>query len=148
MLRATAPLLGAVAVLLAPVDMEAQARSALAIAVAMILAWLAEFLHPGLVGFVGSFLFVATGDVEFETAFAGFATPTPWFLYGTLLLFAAADHAGVIGWLRARSPAVLKGSTPAAAAALIVIAYLLAWIVPASIAKATLLALLAAAGSP
>jgi hypothetical protein len=147
MLRAAAPILGAVGVLLAPIEMEAHARSALAIAVAMIVAWLVEFLHPGMVGFIGSFLFVATGDVEFETAFAGFATTTPWFLYGTLLLVATATGAGVIDWLRARSPEFLTRSTPAAAAALIAIAYLLAFVVPSSVAKATLLALLALAWS-
>jgi hypothetical protein len=147
MLRAAAPIAGAVGVLLAPIEMEGHARSALAIAVAMIVAWLVEFLHPGLVGFIGSFLFVATGDVEFETAFAGFATPTPWFLYGTLLLVTAATGAGVIDWLRARSPEFLKRSAPAAAAALIAIAYLLAFVVPSSVAKATMLALVATAWS-
>ena len=65
MLRGFVPVLGALGVLLAPIEMEGHARSALAIAVAMILAWVVEFLHPGLVGFIGSFLFVATGEVEF-----------------------------------------------------------------------------------
>ena len=147
MLRAAVPAAGAVAVLLAPVEMEGHARSALAIAVAMLLAWLVEFLHPGMVGFIGSFLFVATGDVEFETAFAGFATTTPWFFYGALLLFSAARRGGVTDGLRRSSPPLLTRSTIAASVALLALAYLLAFVVESSLAKATMLAMLAAAWS-
>lgn len=148
MLRAAVPAVGALGVLLAPVEMEGHARSALAIAVAMILAWLVEFLHPGMVGFIGSFLFVATGDVEFEHAFAGFATTTPWFFYGVLLMFAAADRAGIIGALRRRSPPLLTRSTMAACIVLTVLAYLLSLVGASSLANAAILALLAAAWSP
>lgn len=147
MWRAAVPAVGALVVLLAPVEMEGHARTALAIAVAMILAWLVEFLHPGMVGFIGSFLFVATGGVEFEHAFAGFATTTPWFFYGALLMFSAAQRGGLIGALRRASPAFLTRSTTAASVVLTAIAYLLAFVVPSSLAKAVMLALLAGAWS-
>ena len=147
MLRAAVPVLAAVGVLLAPMEMEGHARSALAIAVAMIAAWLVEFLHPGIVGFIGSFLFVATGDVEFDTAFAGFATPTPWFFYGVLLLYTAADRGGVIEWLRTWSPGVVKRSVIAASIAVLVLGYLLALVVTSSLAIAAMLSLVATAWS-
>jgi hypothetical protein len=147
MLRGAVPVLAAIGVLLAPIEMEGHARSALAIATAMIAAWLVEFLHPGMVGFIGSFLFVATGDVEFETAFAGFATPTPWFFYGVLLLYLAASRGGLTDLLRAWSPDALKRSVIAASIGVIVLAYGLALVVMSSLAKATMLALVATAWS-
>jgi len=144
-LRPIAPLAAAAAVLLTPVDVDHHARIALAITVAMIVAWMVECLHPALVGFIGSFLFVAAGGVEFETAFGGFATATPWFLYGALLLFNAADRAGVIERLATHTPRLLARSFRLASVALIMLAYLLAFVIPSSLAKATILALFAAA---
>lgn len=143
--RALVPVVGAAAVLLAPIEMDGHARSALAIAVAMVLCWVADVLHPAIVGFVGCFLFRATGDVEFGTAFGGFGTTTPWFLYGTLLLFSAADRSGLIGWLGAHTPRPLLRSPLTAGLALIALSYLLALVVPSSLARATLVSMLAVA---
>ena len=57
--RALVPAAGVMAALLAPIQMDAHARSALAIAVAMVLCWLVDILHPAIVGFTGAFLFRA-----------------------------------------------------------------------------------------
>ena len=143
--RALVPVVGAAAVLLAPIEMDGHARSALAIAVAMVLCWVADVLHPAIVGFIGCFLFRATGDVEFGTAFGGFGTTTPWFLYGALLLFSAADRSGLIGWLGAHTPRPLLWSPMTAGLALIAVSYLLAFIVPSSLARGTLVSMLAVA---
>ena len=51
---------------------------------------------------IGCFLFWALGIAEFETAFAGFANDTPWFLFGAMLMGEAASRSGVarrIGYL-------------------------------------------------
>jgi len=77
--------------------------AALIIAAAMIACWMLGVLHPALVGFIGCFLFVAIAGVEFESAFGGFGTETPWFFYGALLLSLAADRSGVIRGVRAAS---------------------------------------------
>jgi hypothetical protein len=147
LLKVLAPLAGAAAVLLAPVAIAGHARSTLAIAVAMILAWMVESLHPAIVGFVGAFLFRATGDVEFETAFGGFGTPTPWFLYAALMLLNAADESGFGARLGAISPSVLTRSIWAASLTLVALAYALAFVLPSTLARATILALAASAWS-
>lgn len=144
-LRALVPVAGALAVLMAPIEMAGHARSALAIAVAMVLSWIVEVLHPAIVGFIGAFLFRATGDVDFETAFAGFGTATPWFLYGVLLLFSAVDRAGVLDRMGAATPRRLTASLPVAAVVLMALAYALTMVVPGSLARATMLAMLAVA---
>ena len=143
--RAGVPIVGAAVVAMAPIEMDHHVRSAMAIAVAMVLCWMTGVLHPAIVGFVGCFLFRATGDVGFDTAFAGFGTTTPWFLYGTLLLFNAAERSGLIQWLGAHTPRPLVRSSMAAGVALIAVSYLLAFIVPSSLARGTLVAILAVA---
>ena len=143
--RAGVPIVGAAVAAMAPFDMDHHARSALAIAVAMVLCWMTGVLHPAVVGFVGCFLFRATGDVEFDTAFAGFGTTTPWFLYGALLLFNSAERSGLIQWLGVHTPRLLVRSSMPAGLALIAASYLLAFIVPSSLARGTLVSMLALA---
>lgn len=143
--RSLVPIVGAAVVALAPVDMDGHARSAVAIAVAMVLCWMANVLHPAIVGFIGCFLFRATGDVDFDTAFGGFGSTTPWFLYGTLLLFSTAERSGLIQWLGAHTPRPVVRSTITAGLALIAVAYVLAFLVPSSLARGTLGAMLAVA---
>ncbi len=138
-IRGAVPVAGALAIMLAPIAGEGHARASLAIAVAMVLFWITDVLHPAIVGFIGCFLFTAVGGVEFETAFAGFGTATPWFLYGSLLLISAADRAGVIAWLGDRTPRAVTGSVMAASAGLLCAAYLLGLVVPSGLARATLL---------
>ena len=145
LVRAGVPIVGAAVVALAPIEMDGHARSALAIAVAMVLCWMSEVLHPAIVGFVGCFLFRATGDVEFDKAFAGFGTTTPWFLYGALLLFSAAERSGLIQWLGAQTPRPIVRSMLTAGLTLIAVSYLLAFVVPSSLARGTLVSILAVA---
>jgi hypothetical protein len=120
----------------------------LAIATAMIGCWMFGVLHPALVGFIGCFLFRAISGVEFEGAFAGFGTETPWFFYGALLLSIAAERSGVIDAVRAATPRRLTESMVVSAIALVAVAYALAFVVPSSLARATMLMILAAAWGP
>ena len=122
--------------------------AALTIAAAMIACWMLGVLHPALVGFIGCFLFVAIAGVEFESAFGGFGTETPWFFYGALLLSLAADRAGVIRAVRAASPRRLTESLVTAAIAIVVLADALTLVVPSSLARATMLMVLAIAWGP
>lgn len=133
---------------LAPVEMDTHARGAMAIAVGMALCWMLDVFHPALVGFIGCFLFVATGEVEFETAFSGFATETPWFLYGALLLMDGARRAGLNERIGTVSPGVTSRRWLVAAAVLVALAYALSWIVPSGLARAVILALFARAWWP
>jgi hypothetical protein len=114
----------------------------LIIAAAMVLCWLVGILHPAMVGFIGSFLYAASG-VDFDTAFHGFGTETPWFLYGALLLVGAADRSGLVRFVAARTPGAFLQSPLVPSLVLIVLAYALAFAVPSSLARATMLVVLA-----
>ena len=46
-------------------------------------------------GLIGCFLFWACGVVDFATAFSGFATDTPWFVFGATLLGTMAAKSGL-----------------------------------------------------
>jgi hypothetical protein len=122
--------------------------TALAIAIGMIACWMFGVLHPALIGFIGCFLFVAIGGVEFDDAFAGFGTELPWFFYGVLLLSLAAERSGTIRAVRGASPRVLRESLVAAAAALAALGYALAFAVPSSLARAAMLMIFATAWGP
>ncbi|MGH9384746.1 MAG: hypothetical protein ACRD2N_10715 [Vicinamibacterales bacterium] len=143
LVRLSVPAAGVLLVMLVPAAIEAHARYALAITVGMVLCWIVDALHPAIVGVVGCFLFRATGVAEFETAFAGFGSATPWLLYGALALFSAADRGGVIAVIGAHSPTRLTQSLVVSSIALVIGAYVLGLIVPSSLARATMLAFLA-----
>jgi hypothetical protein len=139
------PLAAAVLAHALPHDVEPEARRALAIATWMVLSWLFEALHPMLVGFGGCFLFFATGATEFDRAFAGFATETPWFLYGALILVGAAVRTGLVRRVAGSVPAALGGSFVAAAVTLVLVALGLGFIIPSAAARAVIVVLLALA---
>ena len=114
------------------------------IAAAMVLCWLLGILHPAMVGFIGAFLFCAIG-LEFDAAFHGFGTEMPWFLYGALLLVGAADRSGLTQAIGARTPRAFSQSPLVPTVIIVALAYALALVVPSSLARATMLILLALA---
>src|SRR4051812_21609794 len=66
----------------APLAIDARTKHVLAISSFMILAWITEAVEYALAGFIGCYLFWALGVVPFGVAFSGFATDTPWFIFG------------------------------------------------------------------
>lgn len=145
LLSRVAPLVGAVAVMAAPVEAPGHARPLLAVSVAMVLAWLFETLHPAIVGFIGAFLFCATAGLEFEEAFAGFGTTAPWFLYGVLMVYGAAESGGLLRWLGRATPSALVARPLPAVAMLIALGLALTPAVESSLARASVLVVLAGA---
>ena len=79
----------------APIDIDARAKHGLAIGSFMILAWITEAVEFALAGFIGCYLYWALGVVPFAVAFSGFATDTPWFLFGAALFGAMATKTGL-----------------------------------------------------
>jgi solute carrier family 13 (sodium-dependent dicarboxylate transporter), member 2/3/5 len=79
----------------APLGIEPRTQHGLAIATFMILAWITEALEYALAGFIGCYLFWALGVTSFAVAFSGFATDTPWFLFGAALFGAMATKTGL-----------------------------------------------------
>src|SRR5215831_16039937 len=85
----------ALAVWFAPLSTDPKVSHALSITAFMVLYWVFEPIELGLTALIGCFLFWATGVVEFETAFSGFANSTPWFLFGAVLMGEAAARTGL-----------------------------------------------------
>ncbi|MGH9425282.1 MAG: SLC13 family permease, partial [Terriglobia bacterium] len=80
---------------LAPINLEPRAKHALAIASFMIIAWMTEAFEHALAGLVGCYLLWTLDVAKFETAFGGFASPSPWFIFGALLLGMAVTKSGL-----------------------------------------------------
>ena len=79
----------------APLGIAAPARHALAITSFMLLAWITEAIEFALAGLIGCYLYWALGVVGFNVAFSGFATDTPWFLFGAILFGTMATKTGL-----------------------------------------------------
>src|SRR5262249_38828987 len=79
----------------APFGIEPAAQHAMAISAFMILAWMTNIMEYGAAGLIGILLFWVTGTAKIETAFSGFVSDTPWFLFGAILLGAAATKTGL-----------------------------------------------------
>jgi anion transporter len=127
----------------APLDIDARTKHVLAIASFMILAWITEAIDYALAGFIGCYLFWALGVVPFGVAFSGFATDTPWFLFGAALFGAMATKTGLarriafvvmqrVGKTYAR---ILLG--------LIITDFLLTFIIPSGIARVVVMSAVA-----
>jgi anion transporter len=127
----------------APLAIDGQTKHALAIGSFMLLAWITEALEYALAGFIGCYLYWALGVVPFATAFSGFATDTPWFLFGAGLFGAMAAKTGL-----ARRIAVFVmrriGSTYARILlGLVVTDFLLTFVIPSGIARVVVMSAVA-----
>jgi sodium-dependent dicarboxylate transporter 2/3/5 len=78
-----------------PINVAPVARHALAISSFMIVAWITEAMEYAVTGLVGCYLFWALRIVNFDVAFSGFATDTPWFLLGAILFGTMATKSGL-----------------------------------------------------
>jgi len=127
----------------APLAIDARTKHALAIGAFMILAWITEALDYALTGFIGCYLYWALGVVPFATAFSGFATDTPWFLFGAGLFGAMASKTGLA---RRIAVAVMRrvGSTYSRILlGLVVTDFLLTFVVPSGIARVVVMSAVA-----
>jgi sodium-dependent dicarboxylate transporter 2/3/5 len=79
----------------APMNVALPAKHALAISSFIIVAWITEAMEYATTGLIGCFLFWAFGVTDFATAFSGFATDTPWFVFGATLFGTMAAKSGL-----------------------------------------------------
>src|SRR5690242_13939921 len=68
---------------------------AFAVSSFIIVAWITEAMESAVTGLIGCFLFWALGIVDFAAAFSGFATDTPWFVFGATLFGTMAAKSGL-----------------------------------------------------
>src|SRR5262245_16791101 len=132
-----------VVVWFAPLSIPDDMKHAIAITSFMILAWITEAIDYALAGLIGCYLFWALKVVPFATAFSGFATDTPWFLFGATLFGTMATKSGL-----ARRVAYMVmhrvGSTYAGLLlGLIITDFLLTFIIPSGLARVVIMAAVA-----
>jgi sodium-dependent dicarboxylate transporter 2/3/5 len=127
----------------APIEMDVRIKHTFAIVAFMILAWITEAVEYALAGFIGCYLFWALGVVPFAVAFGGFATDTPWFLFGASLFGVMATKTGLA---RRIAFVVMKrvGNTYARILlGLIITDFLLTFIIPSGIARVVVMSAVA-----
>jgi solute carrier family 13 (sodium-dependent dicarboxylate transporter), member 2/3/5 len=132
-----------VAVWYAPLQLEARAHHALAIAAFMIVAWITEALDHALTGLIGCYLFWALGVVKFDLAFSGFADDTPWFLFGAILFGSMAGKTGLARRLAYLVVARVGTTYSRILLGLILSDFLLTFLVPSGMARVVIMAAVA-----
>lgn len=126
-----------------PINLDATAKHALAIASFMIIAWITETLPHALTGLVGCYLFWVLGVVKFEAAFSGFADPTPWFLFGAGLFGMMATKSGLARRLAYMVMRRVGAGYSRILLGLILSSFLLTFLVPSGIACVVIMAAVA-----
>ncbi len=127
----------------APLGIDPKMQKALAITSFMIGSWITHWQDVAFSGLMGLYLFWATGVVGFGEAFHGFATTTPWFLFGAILFGLMATKSGLA---RRLAFIIMRGIGHTYARLLlgIVVAdFLLTFIVPSGIARVVIMSAVA-----
>lgn len=127
----------------APLGIDARTQHGLAIALFMILAWMTEALEYALAGFIGCWLFWALGVVPFSVAFSGFATDTPWFLFGAGLFGAMATKTGLARRIAFVVMQRVGKTYSGILLGLIVTDFLLTFVIPSGIARVVVMSAVA-----
>jgi sodium-dependent dicarboxylate transporter 2/3/5 len=134
---------GAVGFRLLPLGIDSLAHSALAIGMFMIAMWMTQVLDHGVAGILGCFLFWMFGIARFETAFAGFADTSAWFLFGAICFGLMGSKSGLARRMAYVVMASIGHSYPRLLLGLIVSDFLLTLIVPSGIARVVIMAAIA-----
>lgn len=129
-----------VALWTAPFGLDRTSQHALAITSFMIIAWITEALPHALTGLIGCYLFWMLRVVNFGTAFSGFATETPWFLFGAGLFGMMATKSGLARRLAYMVMLRVGGGYSRILLGLILSSFLLTFLVPSGIACVVIMA--------
>jgi len=133
------PIIGLMIWLL-PLGVDPTVQKAFAIVTFMVIYWIAEPVDHAVTALIGCYLFWSLGVAKFPLAFSGFASATPWFLFGAILMGEAASRAGLakrIGYM-----VILKVGTsyPRLVLGIAGLSFLLNFIVPSGMARLALMA--------
>jgi solute carrier family 13 (sodium-dependent dicarboxylate transporter), member 2/3/5 len=129
-----------VSVFFLPLDMSTEASKALAITVWMVLFWIFSPIDHAITGFVGCFLYWASGAVKFETAFSGLSQDTPWFLFGAIIFGTMAASTGLARRLAYSVMSVIGVSYARILLGIIVVDFLMTFIIPSGMSRVVILA--------
>jgi sodium-dependent dicarboxylate transporter 2/3/5 len=132
------------AIWFAPLGLEPQIQKALAITAFMVGSWISHAQDVAISGLIGLYLFWVTGTVSFAEAFHGFATTTPWFLFGAILFGLMATKSGLAKRLAFLVMRGIGHSYSRLLLGIIVADFLLTFIVPSGIARVVIMSAVAA----
>ncbi len=132
-----------VVVWFAPLGLDRTVQHALAVTSFMILAWITETLDPALTGIIGCYLYWALKIVPFGRAFSGFASDTPWFLFGAMLFGTMATKSGLARRLAYLVMGNVGGGYSGILLGLILSDFVLTFLVPSGIARVVIMAAVA-----
>ena len=127
----------------APLGIDPKIQKALAITAFMIGSWITHWQDVAISGLMGLYLFWATGVVGFGEAFHGFATTTPWFLFGAILFGLMATKSGLA---RRLAFIIMRGighTYSRLLLGIVVADFLLTFIVPSGIARVVIMSAVA-----
>ncbi|HYR84618.1 MAG TPA: SLC13 family permease [Terriglobia bacterium] len=127
----------------APLSIPDPAQHGLSITSFMILAWMTEALDLALAGLIGCYLYWALGVVPFNVAFSGFATDTPWFLFGAALFGTMASKSGLARRIAFNVMQRVGNTYPRILLGLIMTDFVLTFIIPSGIARVVIMAAVA-----
>jgi anion transporter len=127
----------------APLNIEADARHALAITSFMLLAWITEAMDYALTGLIGCYLYWALNVAPFNVAFGGFATDTPWFLLGAILFGTMVTKSGLARRIAFLVTKRVGDTYSGILLGLIIADFLLTFIVPSGVARIVIMAAVA-----
>ena len=133
-----APLVG-ISMWFMPTHEALVAQHALAIGAFTIVLWMTEAVDHGTAGFLGLFLFWATGVAGPEQIFSGFAGETPWFLLGAMLIGTMAAKSGLAQRVAFTITAKTGNSYSRLLLGFIIVDFVLTFVVPSGIARVTIL---------
>jgi len=133
------PITGLIVWLL-PLGVDATVQKAFAIVAFMVIYWIMEPVDHAVTALIGCYLFWSLGVAKFSLAFSGFASTTPWFIYGAILMGEAASRTGLakrIGYM-----VILKIGTSYSRLVfgIAVLSFLLNFLVPSGMARLALMA--------
>jgi anion transporter len=132
-----------VALWFAPLNLDPQVKHTFAIMSFMILAWITEAVEYAVAGFIGCYLFWALGVVPFDVAFSGFATDTPWFLFGAMLFGVMATKTGLARRIAFAVMTRVGNTYARILLGLIITDFLLTFIIPSGIARVVVMSAVA-----
>ncbi|MGH9200079.1 MAG: SLC13 family permease, partial [Vicinamibacterales bacterium] len=119
------------------------AQHALAIAAFTIVLWMTEPVDHATAGFLGLFLYWATGVGRVDQVFSGFEGETPWFLLGALLMGVMAAKSGLAQRVAFTVTARTGNSYSRLLLGFIIVDFILTFLVPSGIARVTILGTIA-----
>ena len=119
------------------------AQHALAIAAFTIVLWMTEAVDHATAGFLGLFLYWATGVGRVDQVFSGFEGETPWFLLGALLMGTMAARSGLAQRVAFTITARTGNSYSRLLLGFIIVDFILTFLVPSGIARVTILGTIA-----